>query len=285
MSLPTAPHINFNGELRKRDEPLFIFDSRLTRFGDGFFETIRLMNGKLNFMERHHRRIKHGIQILQLEPEESFTSSFIETEIQRLIEKNELTKNARIRLTCFRSGGGLYEPAVNKMGYMIEMSGMELNEYRLNDHGLVIDVFEDATKTTGEFANVKSCNALVSVLASNWKKKNDLDESIVLNAFGRLSEGTNSNLFIVRKNEVFTPSLDEGCVAGVMRDVVLEICRDHQIRTHESQFTKGDLINADEIFFTNCSMGIRWCAQYRTKKYSPTLSVRLVEYLNDFISR
>ena len=109
------------------------------------------------------------------------------------------------------------------------------SNYELNQKGLIIDVFDELTKPINKLANYKTSNALVYVMAGLFQKQNRLDEAILLNEQGFLCESTSSNVFVVYQNQIYTPALSEGCVAGVMRSVVLQLAKTHNLPLVEAQ--------------------------------------------------
>ena len=127
----------------------------------------------------------------------------------------------RIRLMLFRGNGGIFDPENLLPNYIIETSSLP-HENQLNENGLVVDVFPDAKKSCDLFSNLKSNNYLPYVMAGLFAKKNKLDDCIVLNSFERICDSAIANIFIIDDNNIYTPPLTEGCVAGIMRRWMLE---------------------------------------------------------------
>jgi branched-chain amino acid aminotransferase len=82
-------------------------------------------------------------------------------------------------------------------------------------------------------------------------------EALVLGPDGSLAEGAMSNLFIVRGERVLTPPLSSGCLPGVTRAAVLEICQEDGLAAAEATFLPADLRAADEVFLTSSVRGIQ----------------------------
>jgi len=112
-------------------------------------------------------------------------------------------------------------------------------------------IFSDEQKTKGKISNIKSVNALVSVLGAIHAKENGFDNAILKNTDGNFIEATNSNLFIIKQGIIYTPPLTEGCLDGTMRKWVLE-----QVNVIEKLLSPLDIKEADEIFITNAIAGI-----------------------------
>ncbi|HTM99809.1 MAG TPA: aminotransferase class IV, partial [Pedobacter sp.] len=125
----------------------------------------------------------------------------------------------------------------------------------------------------------KTSNALLYVMAGLYQKQHRLDEAIILNQNGFLCESTSSNVFVVYDNQIYTPALSEGCVAGVMRSVILKIAKMNDIQVIEAQISPEILKQADEVFVTNASSGVRWVMGYGKKRYFNEMAKTIASFL------
>ena len=154
----------------------------------------------------------------------------------------------------------------------------------LNENGLIIDIFPDARKSIDVFSNLKSANYLPYVMAAIWAKENKLNDTLILNQHDRVCDSTIANVFWVKDNNIFTPPLNEGGVAGVMRKKVLELAiRNSNHLMQEALLTQEILLQADEVFLTNAITGIRWVKEYRGKIYKNTISGNIITTLGETI--
>ena len=159
---------------------------------------------------------------------------------------------------------------------MIESSPLEQNQDAFKKDGLIIDIFPDARKSIDKFSNLKSANYLPYVMAAIWAKETKLDDALVVNQHERICDATIANIFWVMDEKIFTPSLNEGCVAGVMRKKILELPSPNSgFLVQESVLTENILLQADEVFLTNAITGIRWVKECRGKIYKNTVSSKL----------
>ena len=109
--------INVNGEIQK-DTDLFVGkDHRGLKYGDGLFESIRMMKGRMPLLTDHLRRLFRGMEFLKIDKPSHFNTAFFRKEIRRI---TSLTQNARIRISVFRGSGGLYTPTNHQPFYLIE---------------------------------------------------------------------------------------------------------------------------------------------------------------------
>lgn len=248
----------FNGKLVSADQINLGIDNRSFKYGDGLFESIRLTNGEPRFLNYHYERLIEGMKLLKIETDNSFTEEFLLKQITRLRAVISGAKEGRIRVTIYRNGGGLYTPNVNSFSYLLELTPLAINGYPLNINGLHLDVYNEITKPLGVLSNYKTNNALVSVLAGVYKSGKGLDEAVILNQEGRVCEAISSNIFFTTlKNEVVTPALSEGCLAGVMRRVVMErLSINYQVS--ETEVNINNLADYKECFITNATRGVQW---------------------------
>ncbi|RCH56482.1 4-amino-4-deoxychorismate lyase [Mucilaginibacter hurinus] len=273
------PFINFNGEIVPADSKLFTVSNRGFKYGDGLFESMRMMKGKLKFADLHADRLQRGMKALKLDGYSQMDSWFLNHKAEELAARNKV-KHARLRLTVYRDAEGLYAPSQNKAGYCLELIPTDEPRYFLNEKGLIVDVFTDVPKPCNYLSNIKTCNSLTYVMAGLFKMQHNLDEVLLLNQYGNLCEAGSSNVFVWYQNHLYTPALSEGCVEGVMRQVVINIAKHNKIAITEAQIKPDILYEADEVFVTNASRGIQAVMGYGVKRYFNRLSKGLMDELN-----
>ncbi len=276
--------ILFNDEFIHSDQAVLTSSNRGFKFGDGIFESMRMCNGELQFAENHADRLRAGMKALKFDGYELFDEYFLRQKTVELARRNKFNGNARFRLSIFREGEGLYSPVSNKPGFILEATILPHGNYELNKKGLIIDVYDELTKPINKLSNYKTSNALLYVMAGLYQKQHRLDEAIILNQNGFLCESTSSNVFVVYNNQIYTAALSEGCVAGVMRSVILRLAKINDIAVIEAQISPEILREAEEVFVTNASSGIRWVMGYGKKRYFNEMSKILSTKLNDLRS-
>lgn len=277
-------YINFNGFLYEENEKVFTVNNRAFKYGDALFETIRIINGEPCFLEDHFMRLKKGMQVLKMH---SANISFkdLKEQMVQLIQKNRIKKGGRIRLTVFRSGGGLYTPDKKEgKSYVIEATPLKDNAYVLNEKGSCVDVYNELKRRRDVLSQIKTTNSIPHVLTGIYKRENNLDDCIVLNDQDRIVEAISSNIFLYKNNNLYTPSLDEGCMDGVMRKQVLRIAKEMNINVFEGMVNGSMLLQADELFLTNAVKGIEWVVAYREKRYFNKATIEILEQINKLVS-
>jgi branched-subunit amino acid aminotransferase/4-amino-4-deoxychorismate lyase len=259
--------ILYNGKLADPDEVKLTLENRGFRYGDGLFETMRMFDGKMPFLELHLERLNKGIKMLQLKlPISNYGIDYWHYEIRRIVKYYrqkypEKAKNYRMRLTIFRNDGGFYTPLTNEASYVLELEPLDSNHF-------VIDVFKKVKLERGRLNNIKTANGLPYVLAALFKKNKGLDDALLINTKGRIVESTHSNIFFIKENTLITPALKEGCTAGRTRKVVIAIAEELGMEVKTDKCKLSVLKNADEVFLTNSIRGIQWIQKFHEKRYT-----------------
>ncbi|MDY0906700.1 aminotransferase class IV [Pedobacter sp. CFBP9032] len=273
-------YLLFNDEYHAVDAPVLTTSNRGFKFGDGLFESMRMINQKLQFADLHADRLAAGMKALKIDGHALMDDYFLRQKTADLAKKNRWNGNVRFRLSVYRQGAGVYTPESNKSGYVLEGIPLKSIAYELNSKGLIIDVFDEMTKSIDKLSNFKTSNALLYVMAGLFKTQNRLDEAIILNQSGFLCESISSNIFVVYDKQIYTPALTEGCVRGVMRSTIMQICKMNDIPLIEAQISPEVLKEAEEVFITNATQGIQWIMGYGRKRYFNEFSKYLNEKLN-----
>jgi branched-subunit amino acid aminotransferase/4-amino-4-deoxychorismate lyase len=262
------------------EEPSILHSNRAFCYGDALFESMHANGTRIQFFREHFGRMLSGMEILLMEKNSLPGAAVVESHIVRLLNKNHLYNGVRVRLSVFRNTGGLYTPQDNSVSFLAEAVALPYDNYRLNGKGLKMDVFTALFKQPGVLANLKTANSLLYIRAGLFARQSGLDDCLILNTEKRLAEGTASNLFLVKNGVLHTPSLNEGCVAGIMREQVIRLAGSVGIECRESKLTINDLISADECFLTNAVRGIQWVVAYGQKRYFSKTSRALSTALN-----
>ncbi len=276
--------IIFNGKILNQQDIQFNTIKRAINFGDGFFETIRIVNGDVLFIESHLKRIFKALKILKISNSENFNAEIIKAKIKELLLHNKIDSGGRVKIYFFRSGLGTYLPVTNEISFIIECFHLENNLYQLNKKGFLVDIFYDYQKQKNNLSAFKTSNSLLYVLASIYAKDNGLNDTLILNEKKYIIESSNSNIFLLLKDSIITPALNSGCIAGIMRDEIIKIINFLDIKIIERDITLEDLMNSKEIFLTNVISGINWVGGYKKTRYYNTLSKKIIKELNNKIS-
>jgi branched-chain amino acid aminotransferase len=275
-------YVNNNGVLLPNDAPTIHAGNRGHLYGDGVFESIRILSGKPINIENHIDRLLKGANVLKMETPANYDVNFFQEKIVELIEKSGIKQGGRCRLSIDRATGGAYLPDSNDCTFYIEVYPYLMNYFELNAKGLELDIYRDIKLHKTFLSNYKTKTGLPYVMASIAAKEQGLDDLFLTNEKGNVIESGSCNVFIVSNGVLYTSGLDEGCIAGTMRMQVINLAIKHNIKIYECSILPQNLLSADEIIFTNAIRGINWVAGYRTKRYQNNMSRRLVVLLNAY---
>ena len=264
--------INFNGELLFKENIKLTTDNRGFKYGDGIFETIKVVHKKVIFWEDHYFRLMASMRMLRMKIPMEFTLEFLEKEILKTVAVLEEGASFRVRLNVFRKDGGLYTPKTNAINYLIEASE---SNYKTKET-YEIDIFKDFYNYSGLLSTIKTNNRMLNTLASIYANENDLDNCILVNERKGVVEVSNANIFIVKNNIVKTPALTEGCIKGVVRSKVIDILtKNKDFTIEETVISPFEIQKADEVFITNAIMGIQAVTKYKKKSFNTDLAGKL----------
>ncbi|MFZ5552376.1 MAG: aminotransferase class IV [Bacteroidota bacterium] len=274
-----------NGVLTEAGQPYLFASNRSFRYGDGLFESIRVVNGKPFNMEHHVARLKEGMAALRIDIPPHYTTDYFTKKAGELITANAVSQGGRIRLSVYRDSDGFYNPLSNDAGYCMEITPQLNNLFELNEDGLSVDLYMEIRKPVNKLSIYKTCNSINYILAALWAKQNKLDDALLINDKGNIIEASSSNLFIVCNGVLYTPALTDGCLAGVMRMQIINIALENKIKVYECSLTPQNLLVADEVFLTSAVKGLQWIVSYKMKRYTNTLTRSLLEKLNQYANR
>jgi len=255
-------------------------NNRAFRYGDGLFETMYFTNGKIVNIEKHYSRLNKGLNILRINCS-ILDPLFLLDKVKELLSANNIEGAARIRLQVFRKDGGLYRPENNDCDYIIEAFPLKYDNYKLNSKGLKIGIAKTIKKNKNQFSQLKSTAKPEMVLCAIEAEDNKWDDAILLNDEGYIVESSSSNIFIYKNNVIYTPSIDDGLLNGIMRQTIIEICKKYQVT--EAHLTEFDILSADEVFLTNAIAGIKWVSAFKSKRFRHKISDSLINEINNTV--
>lgn len=257
------------------DEPVLRADNKGYRYGDGLFETMKVVNQVICLEEYHWQRLFSGLQLLQFTVPPGFTPVALHEQVLSLCEANGCDALARVRLSVSRGSGGLYDDSA--LQYIIECQPADEAVNRFHMEGVIVGMYHDACKSCDLFSGLKSANYLTYVMAAKYAKQKGYDDCLVQNQYGRIADATIANVFLVKEGRIFTPAAGEGCIQGVMRSYLIEKCRNTQYAISERPITHTDVEEADELFLTNALYGIRRVRQLGDKQYGYEVASELYD--------
>jgi len=276
--------INFNGSIVSDDTNL-LTQNRGFLYGDAVFETVKIVNSKILFLEDHYFRLMSSMRVVRMEIPMNFTMEYFEEQILTLAEAKKIDSSARTRITVYRNDGGYYLPQKNTVSFLINAEALENKQYSIDKKTYVVDLYTDFYVAKQLLSSIKTTNKLINITASIFAKENDLDNCLLLNDSKNVIEALQGNLFMLVENKLITPPVSEGCLNGIMRKQILGLARTiENLEVVEDIISPFDLQKADELFITNVIKGIQPISKYRKKEFTSNLAKVLLQKLNESIS-
>ncbi len=272
-----SPVILLNGTLVPSETAGWI-NNRAFLYGDGFFESMRVHHGKIIHGDLHETRIRHAMELLELEGHGLADIQLLEQNIAGLLQENKLGTYVRIRYTLFRQADGFYAPDNNNTGYLISAFPLE-DTYIFPEQGKPAILYTRQAKARGPFSCIKSISSLFYVMAGIAVKHAGAEDCLLLNTSGNVIEALSSNVFFWYNNTLITPPLSEGCVDGVLRRKILDLADKNGIPFREQMVAEPEVMLADEIITTNAIRGIQYISSLNGKTYGSAKARELHELL------
>ena len=276
--------INFNGTIVSEDANI-LTQNRAFLYGDAVFETVKIINNKILFLEDHYFRLMSSMRVVRMEIPMDFTMEYLEEQILSLVTKNQELNSSRARITIYRNDGGYYLPQNNTVSFLIHSIAVENTFYSIEKKYYEVDLYKDFYITKQLLSSIKTTNKIINITGSIFANENGLDNCLLLNDSKNVVEALQGNIFMLLGNKLTTPPVSEGCLNGVMRKQILSLAKKiENLEVVEEVISPFDLQKADELFITNVIKGIQPITQYRKKTFSTNISVELLKKLNEMIS-
>jgi 4-amino-4-deoxychorismate lyase len=236
--------------------------NRAAFFGDGIFETMVFTNGRIRFGNHHLARLNSGLRVLQLASKGIPTLKDLEKSLVITLGKEE---NWRVRWNIFRAGLGKYTPSTEGIRETLYIQPFQ--------SAPLIKKTSALSKTVKLFptpwANCKTLNALPYVMVNLERASLGVDEILLTDGDGYLSEAGAANLFWKKGDSFYTPSLTHNCIAGVGRAALIAHLKKKNIPLHEVSQKVDSLMEADQVFTTNVT-GVSFISSFEDTVFDPT---------------
>ncbi len=247
--------VYINGKLVPAEKAsISVFDGAYL-YGEGLFETIRAMDGRIPLLPDHLRRLYRGAKALGIPI--PVTQEQMAAAIAKTLRANRLDDAyIRVNVSAEEAALGQRRRRIADTHIVIITKPPDPYPRRLYRDGARLIIIRDLLNDPVGIATLKTTNYLVKTLGRRQVLARKADEGILLNARGYVTECTSSNLFMMRRGTLWTPSLAEGLIPGVTRKCVLSLARRLRLPVQEAPLTIKRLETADEIFITSTLKGI-----------------------------
>ena len=251
-----TPIVYINGLFWTIDKANISVLDRGFTYGDGLFETMRVYSGKIFRLEHHLDRLFQSARSIFIEL--PITRNEIRSAIYAAIKLNGLS-NSIVRLTVTRGelDSGVNVDYSSPPTIVILVKPVKAISKKTYKEGIGIKLYKkSAIRTQGISNKIKSCNYLSNIILRENALKENFFEAILLDHNHNVTEGTISNIFIIKNNQLKTPITNEFVLSGIIRQAILDLCLENNIPFKEDLITERELYEADELFLTNSAIEI-----------------------------
>ena len=212
----------------------------------GVFETMRVINGKIEFYDEHIKRLLGGLKTLNIR--HTYTALDLKHIVRCLIRRNPMIAIGRARVLVFEEGGCVHCAAM-----VLPYQPLAPEKYR---RGLRAKIVQTGRPAHARYAGVKSLDYAVFADAHQQALATGYDEALLLNDKGHVFEASRANIFICSGGKIITPPLSSGCLEGIIRGQVITIARQLDIPVLERNLTPAMVKSSDYAFLTNSLAGL-----------------------------
>ena len=272
--------VNYNGNIQE-NSAILIDSNRGFLFGDSVFETIKVLDSKVLFLEDHYFRLMASMRICRMEIPMNFTMEYFEEQILNLIATFSDSNSYRVRFSVYRDSDGFYLPKSRNVQFIVAASSLNSDLYAIGKDSYEVELYKDFYVSKQLLSTLKTNNKMLQITGSIFADENGYDNCLVLNDEKNVVEALQSNLFMKTGNLVVTPPVSDGCLNGIMRKQILELLKKIEgIEVKEASISPFDLQKADELFLTNVISGIQPITKYRKKEYTTEFASDVLKRLN-----
>ncbi len=270
---------SINGMILKPQEFVISMNERGFKYGDGFFETIKVFNKKPLFLEYHAIRIQNSLSILSIQSNLNFIDL-----IKDFIQKNEIIFG-KLNLYVWRKGSELYTPDLSESNYAFKCILTSSDLYSYDNNGFSTGIVTGISKQKHPLYSIKLLSSAHLVLAALESKKEGWDEGILLNQDGNVCEFNWSSIIWIKDEIIYFIQKDEGQVLGVFSNFLYDfLSQNSDYVLRYSKLTINELLDADEIISTNVIKGIQSVKTLQSKTYSNDITrviySKVIAFLN-----
>jgi len=251
-----------NGETKHCIE----FSDRGFQYGDGLFETIEVLNGIPVFLNQHLQRLSKGCKklLIPIPDIEIFRKEAFQ------LAQSSASKQAVLKLIVTRGSGGrgYRQPEIIHPTRLFSLHPFPDYPESYKQQGINIRFCNTRLGINPTLSGIKHMNRLEQVVARSEWNSSEIQEGLMLDINGNIIEGTMSNIFLVKENILYTPTIEQCGVEGIVRNIVISEAQKNQVYIVEKTLSKEDIKSADELFVTNSIIGIWPVKQLEEQRYA-----------------
>lgn len=236
------------------------------------FGGIPLLDENLDILEIELKTLGHDLPNLFKNRRELFRL------LKRMLNKNRFYRTGLITFQFFISQ--------KQVDYLISCNAFEDFDFQINAQGLLINISDSKLLSQSQNSNSRFAKATFWKQVRAEIKNNANPAAIILNEKGIASEGISANLFMIKENILFTPSVKTGCYRDVIRQEIIRLSNDIEMKVVEAEDLKPKyVLQMDEIFFASETKGIQWVLGFENRRYVHQYTDRIYAALNQFLEK
>jgi len=269
MKLPLSKYVWFDGKYVLTEKANVPITTHAIHYGTSIFEGIRAYwNGENLYvfrLDEHVKRFRRSGQFYNISL--NFSDGEITDAIVGICKKNKIKKSCYIRPFYFVGDYGINLHVTEKAPTNVAIFTFPFGDL-FNKNGITAKVvsWRKFSDTSTPSQAKMGGNYLNSIIATQEAKRNDVDEAILLDHHGNVSEAPGENIFIVREGQLSTPSLASSALEGITRDAIIKIAKDLDVDVTERDITRSELTISDEVFLTGTAAEITPVIEIDSKK-------------------
>lgn len=271
----------FNGQLLEERTTVFDLNNRSFQLGDFISEPIKVADKNILFAEAHYFNLMASMRIFRMKIPMEFTQEFFESEIQRLLESNEV-EHAKVQISVYRNTDRSDLISRASVGYLIEI--VEIfpiaNQYNWYNQPAEIEVYREVLMSNNFFAQLNT-HKVEDIIVQAFMQENDWQDMILLNAEKRVARSLLGCPFLVQGNTIKTPKITEGGIRNVTRNQLCQwLKRNPNYTLEETELFPFEMQKSDELFICIAGDGLKSIHQNRKKTYATTVTQEILAELN-----
>lgn len=211
-------------------------------------------------------------------PQETFKETLREN-LAKSMHANGIDKHGRVKIHIFRAGTGAYKPLDNQPYFLLEAYSLKDDYFDFrNPRAVKLKDYKEIPLAFGLLSGLRTASALPYIMAAQFAEAHQVDDVVLFSSQGYVAETSQANIFAIRKKQIYTPSLQTGCINGILRNQVIRLCDRLKLPLTEKKFSSTFLRRCEEVFLVDTLTGISRVDQYNKHTY-PTQSATLVPFL------
>ena len=225
-------------------------------YGDGAFESLRVHDHRVRFLEEHIDRLRQSCRMINLplpDPEPDWRAR-----LQELCERNSL-EEAVVRITVTRGKSAAGFGSCDPSAPTIVMFPRPLRRFTSEEQAQGVSIVTTDIRRQSPLAlpsNIKSLNYLNNILAKQEATAQTAFDGLMLNLNNHVAECTTSNVFFVKHTQLCTPSTTCGILPGITRKIILQLAGKRGMQIREGEYERDEIYQATECFLTNTGFGV-----------------------------